>query len=99
MNKIKLSVPKAPTNSQIKQWKVNEFNTTIISDEIEEKLLKKVVLVKDTSGLFSPWLKIFKSSIIKENSLKMDENMSFGEDMLFVLSYIPPSSSTHSSCL
>ena len=38
MNKMKISLPKAPSESQMRQWKVNEFNTTILGDEIEEKL-------------------------------------------------------------
>lgn len=35
-----------------------------------------------------PWNKIYKSSIIKDNMLRFNENLSLGEDLLFVLDYI-----------
>lgn len=34
------------------------------------------------------WNKLFKSSVIKENQIKMDVSVSMGEDLLFVLNYL-----------
>lgn len=36
----------------------------------------------------SLWNKLFRSSVIKANKIKMDESISMGEDLLFVLQYI-----------
>lgn len=68
----------------------HHFKNDVLTGEkqITEKIIKRVIYVKDTTGLFSPWGKFFKRSIINEYYLCMDKDMSFGEDMLFVLSYI-----------
>lgn len=35
-----------------------------------------------------PWAKLFKRNIISNNAIRFDENLSFGEDTLFVVSYL-----------
>lgn len=35
-----------------------------------------------------PWGKLYKTSIIKKNNIKFDENVSLGEDLLFNLNYL-----------
>lgn len=36
----------------------------------------------------SLWNKLFRSSVIKENQIKMDTTISMGEDLLFILNYL-----------
>ena len=38
--------------------------------------------------IWSPWAKLYRRSIIVENGLKFDSNISFGEDHLFIIDYI-----------
>lgn len=47
-----------------------------------------MILERAGSLLNSPCLKLFQLSVIKENNLKFDKNISLGEDYLFVLSYL-----------
>ena len=47
-----------------------------------------VAFAEDNNIINSPWAKMFLRSIIMENSLCFDENISYGEDHLFVLQYL-----------
>ena len=38
--------------------------------------------------MFTPWGKLFRSKIIKENKLGFKEDIAFGEDSIFVMEYI-----------
>ena len=38
--------------------------------------------------LLSPWAKMFSTKIVKENNILFDETMSYGEDAVFVFSYL-----------
>ena len=63
------------------------FDEGTIFDEngIKNILYRNIFVNKDTTGYFSLWNKIFKQSLIVEYGILMREDMSFGEDMLFVL--------------
>ena len=47
----------------------------------------------------SPWNKLFKSSIIKDNSIKFDEKISLGEDLIFCLEYYDLCGSENIVCI
>ncbi|MBO4693987.1 MAG: glycosyltransferase family 2 protein [Clostridia bacterium] len=78
------------TSMGISATQHHPFGNSVLDgkNEITEKLIKSVIYVKDTNGLFSPCNKLFRTGIINRVNLRMDKTMSFGEDMLFVLSYI-----------
>ena len=42
----------------------------------------------DTILFRVPWAKLFQRNIISNNAIRFDENLSFGEDTLFVVSYL-----------
>jgi len=53
-------------------------------DEISQLLISNY-----NSVLFkAPWAKLFKKSVIDVNCLRFDENLFFGEDSVFVLTYL-----------
>ncbi len=65
---------------------------TVTGSEIEIK--KQVVRSIGSSGeLYNLWNKLFRRNIIRKYGLKFREDLSFGEDLLFILSYIKHSSS------
>ena len=41
-----------------------------------------------------PWNKLFKTSIIKGNNIRFNEDLSLGEDLLFNLNYLDKSNGT-----
>ena len=45
----------------------------------------------------SPWIKLYKRSIVVDNDIRFDINTSYGEDHLFTLSYILFANSAHYS--
>ena len=47
-----------------------------------------IAYTENNNMLNSPWAKLFKRSIIEKFHLKFDENISYGEDHLFVLSFL-----------
>jgi len=53
-----------------------------------KELLESIQIHYNTICLSGPWCKIYKASIIKYSNVRFDENISMGEDMLFVLSYL-----------
>lgn len=54
------------------------------SDEISGFLEKEM----DCMLFKSPWCKLFRTDIIKSNHIRFDENISFGEDSVFMLQYL-----------
>lgn len=52
------------------------------------RLYGNIFFNKNTSGYFSLCNKLFKKSIIMKCNIFIDENMSFGEDMIFVIKYL-----------
>ncbi len=54
-------------------------------DSIKSVFYKHILDNDCTIGYFCLWNKIYKSSLIKENHIFLDKEMSFGEDMLFVM--------------
>lgn len=54
-------------------------------DEIKSVFYKHIKDNDCTIGYFSLWNKIYRSNLIKENHIFLDVDMSFGEDMMFVL--------------
>lgn len=64
----------------------HDETSNLMNDEKSIKLDEFVNRVKtDINTLGYLWNKIFKSSIIKENSIRFDENIKIKEDELFVL--------------
>lgn len=57
----------------------------VIDTNIKEFVLKSF----GTDGvLYNLWNKMLKGDIIRANSLRFDENLNFGEDVLFALNYL-----------
>lgn len=54
-------------------------------DEIKNIFYKHIKENDCTVGYFCLWNKLYRSSLIKENHIFLNEDMSFGEDMLFVM--------------
>ena len=54
---------------------------------IKRIICRNIFYNRNTGGYFSLCNKLFQKSIIEENSMIIDETMSFGEDMLFVINY------------
>lgn len=54
------------------------------NEDIKNNILKKEYI----NLLVTPYLKLYKLDIIKNNNVKFDETMSFGEDTKFVLDYL-----------
>lgn len=52
---------------------------------IESQLYSDIFFNKDTTGYFSLWNKLFRKDLVDSYSILIDESMSFGEDMLFVM--------------
>lgn len=79
---------------------IDKFDTDLIVYNSIVELNKKIIINKKTLEydffcgqltdelLFSPCNKVFLTKIIKENSIRFDENISIGEDMLFSYDYI-----------
>lgn len=63
------------------------IETVLDQENIRLIIFDHIFRCYSTDGLFSPWAKLFKREIVLKNHLKMDPHMSFGEDMLFVVSY------------
>lgn len=55
--------------------------------EINKENIESKIIDNDRIGGYL-WNKVFKCSIVKENNLKFDSNITFGEDLLFVFEYI-----------
>lgn len=53
--------------------------------EIEQILYSNIFSNKNTVGYFQLWNKIFRRDFIIKNNIFINEEMSFGEDMMFVL--------------
>ena len=71
----------------------NECNDTIIRSKADFVFFFPEL---DESVVFdAPWNKLFRTSIIKRNAICFDENFSYGEDKLFVLSYMKHVESIH----
>jgi glycosyltransferase involved in cell wall biosynthesis len=52
---------------------------------IERVIYKHIARNDSTTGYFSLWNKLIKKELITRNHIFLDETMSFGEDMLFVM--------------
>lgn len=59
-----------------------------LKGDLFKSVLYTKILNCDTVGFFSLWNKLFKINLIKENKIRCNESMSFGEDMLFIMDYI-----------
>jgi len=60
------------------------FQSAVVADNTE--CLVKALGMKEVSGYL--WNKAFRSEIIKQNNLRFDEQVTFSEDLLFVLEYL-----------
>ena len=54
-------------------------------DEIKSVFYKHIQDNDCTIGYFSLWNKIYRSNLIRENHIFLDTEMSFGEDMMFIM--------------
>ena len=55
---------------------------------IQTIIYSNIFYNRNTGGYFSLCNKLFKKSIIKKHRIVIDETMSFGEDMLFVMAFL-----------
>ncbi|MDP4182405.1 MAG: glycosyltransferase family 2 protein [Bacillota bacterium] len=53
-----------------------------------KSLFEAIIDDYDLVCICSPWGKLYKNSIIKQNSIEFNENIYLGEDTLFVLNYL-----------
>jgi glycosyltransferase involved in cell wall biosynthesis len=53
--------------------------------QIETVIYSRIFNNSSTGGYFALWNKILRKDFIIENDLKLDETVSFGEDMLFIM--------------
>lgn len=63
-------------------------DTVLNREKIKSEIFDHIFRCVSTDGLFSPWGKIFKREVILKYKLEMNPQMSFGEDMLFVVSFL-----------
>lgn len=70
----------------------NNVNKSSVLLDISEKLCKTNInnyaKLAECNFISQPWNKIYMTRIIKENKLRMPENISLGEDMIFVFNYL-----------
>ena len=59
--------------------------TVLNRSEIKSKIYDNIFYNKNTVGYFSLWNKLFRRSLVTRNGILINEDMSFGEDMLFVM--------------
>lgn len=76
-------------------YKIISENEEVLFEQVPLKMKKTkkeaymaVENLQSCQCMNSLWNKLFKSSVIKENKIKMDESISMGEDLLFVLNYL-----------
>ncbi len=63
-------------------------NSAVLCGEQVKSKLYKNIIENNTIGYFSLWNKLFLREFIEKNKLRLNEQMSFGEDMCFVLDCI-----------
>lgn len=63
-----------------------------VNEKLDRSQIERIVfpnIVKcNTTGYFQLWNKLYRTQIIKENNLMIPHNMSFGEDLVFNISYM-----------
>lgn len=62
-----------------------DTGTVFGRDEIENILYKNIFNNENTVGYFSLWNKVFRKDFVTDNNILIDKNMSFGEDMIFIM--------------
>ena len=60
------------------------------NDNIISKTIKSI---GEDGRMYNLWNKIFKASVIREHNLKFNTDLKFGEDLLFIFSYLGRSNS------
>ena len=70
-----------------KVMKNKEINYSAGKIDINKNNIEEKIVNEDRIGGYL-WNKVFKSSIIKENKIKFDSNITFCEDLLFVFEYV-----------
>lgn len=63
---------------------IDYYKSLILQDEFNKFLSKSI----DTAFLRAPWAKLFKNEILQKKKLRFDENLVFGEDHVFNISYL-----------
>lgn len=80
-------------------WQIQGFELNYIGNEADNKLvhpirtgectLKEAIEESELKRLSrGPYIKLFLSSVIRENSIRFDERLSYGEDAIFVKEYL-----------
>ncbi|HFE9683147.1 TPA: glycosyltransferase family 2 protein [Clostridium perfringens] len=54
----------------------------------KKEIAKCIKLLEEKMLIASPWTSIYRMDILKENNIKFNENLDFGEDVLFNLEYL-----------
>lgn len=57
-------------------------------DEITQNTFEDLFIKYDLQEHTSPWGKLFRSRIIRENNIRFDESMLFGEDTVFLYTFL-----------
>ena len=68
---------------------ISKYGTTFINDFLTDNFSQNTLIecvLKGTGGVL--WGKIFKTNIIKENTIEFDEKLFMSEDMVFILEYL-----------
>lgn len=69
-----------------KTIKINVENNILVRDKDDIK--RNIKLIEEKSLIASPWTSMYKSDIIKKNKIFFDEELNYGEDVLFNLEYL-----------
>ena len=68
---------------------ISKYGTIFINDFLTDNFSQNTLIecvLKGTGGVL--WGKIFKTNIIKENTIKFNEKLFMSEDMIFILEYL-----------
>ena len=76
-----------------KVYNIDGYTESIVSKERIDEIFSLFDLQEHTS----PWGKLFRASIIKENSIRFNEDMCFGEDTVFLYTFLLIIDSVHIS--
>ncbi len=71
----------------------SEVPDIITGEYFNENVFESIFDILEVYGIMGPCAKLFKTGIIKENELHFMEDVTFGEDSIFVLEYIEKSKS------
>lgn len=83
-------------NDRVKKVKFYDENSMILKDDIRRKIILPLIeenqnKIHEKASFRSPWGKLFKKSIIIDNNIRFNKELSIGEDFIFNLEYLSKS--------